>query len=165
MPSPTLCRCRKGYAGNGYICGRDGDFDEWPNYRLDCDDRFCSADNCVYTYNPKQADQDDDGIGDVCDNCPRTPNPGQENIIFGVSGDACRSEIDGDNDGFADEEDNCPEEPNSDQLDTDEDGLGDVCDDDRDDDGILNEGDNCKLVYNPDQKDSNRKFLCKCNKP
>ena len=31
--------------------------------------------------------QDDDGIGDVCDNCPDVPNPGQEDIDGNGEGD------------------------------------------------------------------------------
>ena len=37
--------------------------------------------------------------------------------------------------------DNCPQDSNSDQLDTDDDGLGDACDPDDDDDGILDASD------------------------
>ena len=33
-------------------------------------------------------------------------------------------------------EDNCPDVSNADQADSDGDGIGDVCDDDRDGDGI-----------------------------
>lgn len=56
-------------------------------------------------------------------------------------------------DGIQDSADNCPKIPNSDQLDTDGDGRGDVCDPDRDGDGIPNEQDNCPLAYNPSQED------------
>jgi hypothetical protein len=47
-------------------------------------------------------------------------------------------EADGDGDGVANSADNCPALANADQLDTDGDGLGDVCDDDIDGDGIAN---------------------------
>ncbi len=61
--------------------------------------------------------------------------------------------VDTDGDGVIDDSDNCPEEANADQADMDEDGLGDVCDDDIDGDGILNEDDNCPENANPDQAD------------
>lgn len=60
---------------------------------------------------------------------------------------------DTDNDGFFDENDNCPTTANTDQLDTDNDGEGDVCDTDDDDDGVLDVDDNCPLTPNPNQED------------
>jgi choice-of-anchor B domain-containing protein len=50
--------------------------------------------------------------------------------------------------------DNCVALTNTDQLDSDNDGFGDACDDDDDDDGILDENDNCPLLANPDQEDA-----------
>jgi len=46
--------------------------------------------------------------------------------------------VDEDRDGVEDETDNCPSQENSDQLDTDEDDIGDVCDDDWDNDSVTN---------------------------
>lgn len=60
---------------------------------------------------------------------------------------------DDDGDGILNPDDNCPLIPNFDQLDTDQDGLGDVCDPDIDNDTILNPDDNCVLIINPQQLD------------
>lgn len=59
----------------------------------------------------------------------------------------------GDFDGIPDYRDNCPTIYNPDQADLDNDGLGDVCDDDDDNDGVFDVDDNCPRTYNPDQKD------------
>ena len=49
---------------------------------------------------------------------------------------------DSDQDGIRDSNDNCPENPNFDQLNSDSDSLGDVCDEDDDNDGV---GDNLDM--------------------
>lgn len=100
-------------------------------------------------------DPDGDGRYGDDDNCPNTPNPGQENGDGDLFGDAC---------------DNCPAAANSDQGDSDGDGQGDACDpctrdpdDDADSDRIcagegwlapmLGDRDNCPVTANQDQAD------------
>lgn len=58
-------------------------------------------------------DSDMDGILDDVDNCPTTPNAGQEDVDTDTVGDVC---------------DNCPDMANMDQADADNDGVGDLCD-------------------------------------
>ncbi len=70
--------------------------------------------------------------------------------------------LDADGDGVPDAIDNCPQAANADQIDSDGDGSGDVCDppttgggtNDADNDGIEDSADNCPTVANPDQADS-----------
>ncbi len=76
---------------------------------------------------PDQADGDNDGVGDLCD--------------------------DSDGDELLDANDNCPLIANVDQADLDSDGIGDVCDDDIDGDGAVNAVDNCPTDVNVDQAD------------
>jgi Zn-dependent metalloprotease len=121
-----------------------------------CDDNdndwvMNSRDNCPESSNTDQADLDGDGLGDVCDgdddddtiqdrwdNCPRVANRTQYNSDGDRWGDAC---------------DNCPGFDSDELSDLDEDGEGDVCDDDIDGDGHPNAVDNCENTYNPEQFD------------
>ena len=72
-----------------------------------------------------QEDRDEDGAGDVCDNCTDIDDDGYGNPGFPNTCD----------------EDNCPSIANPGQEDGDHDGLGNVCD-------------NCPADYNPAQKDT-----------
>lgn len=85
----------------------------------DSDGVFDSVDNCPGICNPGQLDADDDNIGDVCDSAPGCGACGES---------ACELFCDMDNDGIPDIYDNCPDSCNSQQLDYDNDTLGDVCD-------------------------------------
>jgi len=99
------------------------------------------CDNCPSNYNSNQQDSDGDGVGDVCDNCPNNWNAGQEDTDGDGQADAC--DDDDDNDGHPDADDICPLIPND----------GGRCDD-NDSDGIFSNNDNCPNVPNPDQADS-----------
>ncbi|KAL4004758.1 trichohyalin [Sarotherodon galilaeus] len=145
------CQCGIGWAGNGYLCGKDTDIDGYPDEKLKCKDPNCRKDNCVFVPNSGQEDADRDGYGDACDedadgdgipneqdNCRLKPNVDQRNSDKDSHGDAC---------------DNCRLVENPDQRDTDGDGKGDACDDDMDGDGLKNFLDNCQRVQNRDQLD------------
>ncbi len=79
------------------------------------------------------------GLGKACDS-----NSDCVIIAECVNGTCVRKPEDTDNDGIIDEKDNCPNDPNFDQKDSDNDGVGDVCDDDNDNDGLL---DSFELKY------------------
>ena len=117
-------------------------------------DGVCGVvDNCVNTYNPNQADSDNDGVWDACETvAPVDPCDGQW--------------WDTDNDGVCNDIDNCPNISNWGQVDSDWDGIWDACDTvvpvwpcdglwwDSDNDGVCDNVDNCLRLYNPAQFDS-----------
>lgn len=111
-----------------------------PGGQADADDDGVGdvCDNCRDEWNPSQSDDDGDATGDVCDNCPLDANAGQSDLDGDGFGDIC--DFDSDNDGFLDDDDNCPGLSNPDQSNMDGDLFGDVCD-------------NCPAITNSSQAD------------
>ena len=96
-------------------------------------------------------DRDRDGVNDDVDNCSDVANPDQADRDEDGTGDVCDDDIDGDD--VPNAMDNCPQDPNAEQSDEDNDGIGDVCDPDDDNDGVPDAQDNCPLVDNASQDD------------
>lgn len=159
-------------------------FTEWIDPDTDGDGIVDAIDLCPFTYDPNQADFDNDGVGDACDDFdgdgivdaddvdndndgvldlddkfPFEPTESTDNDGDGT-GD--NGDEDDDNDGVADTEDAFPFDA-SESADTDGDGIGDNGDafpndanesTDTDGDGMGDNGDNCAAAANPDQADA-----------
>jgi len=143
--------------GIGDVCDPKEDADE------DNDGVPDSTDSC-----PRDTanDADGDGICESDDICPTVADINQSDVDGDGTGDAC--EPDNEGDGVVDDVDNCPLDPNTGQADADGDGIGDVCDADDDNDGVLGDSDVCLGTQPSEPVLANGCSIdqqCECNTP
>ena len=139
---PDFCDVCWGQDGTG-DSDSDGtcdDEDPCPLDPLDDEDEdgVCGDEDVCPGYDDS-IDADGDGQPWGCDPCPLDNPDDSDGDEICDSDDLCIHDPfnDSDGDGVCGDIDNCPDDPNEDQLDVDEDGIGDECDpeDDRPDTG------------------------------
>lgn len=124
-------------------------------------DNVGTGDNCPNTFNPTQADYNQDGDGDACDNdddsdtildasdsCPVGDLGWTSDDLLDHDGDGCKDateDFDDDNDGHSDVRDACPTGITGALNDYDGDGCKDSEDADDDGDQIRDESDICAM--------------------
>ena len=138
------------WGGDPWHLWEDAKLCSGTGYDFDGDGLLNMADNCPHINNIDQLDDDEDGVGDLCDIDPRRPF------------------LDNDGDGVPDRLDNCPMHSNNFQADGDLDGWGTLCDPednnnqvpkngganrDTDRDGDIDTQDNCPFHSNANQAD------------
>lgn len=114
----------------------------------DGDGDLDGADNCVLVSNADQLNSDSDSQGNACDTDDDNDGTPDTTDEFPLDPEEA---ADTDNDNVGDNGDNCPLTANADQLNTDGDENGNVCDLDDDNDGVADATDNCSLLANADQ--------------
>ena len=105
-----------------------------------------------------------------CENGTSWLVPGLGEVQLGAKGKPSTrltdATVDLDKDGINAKTDNCRVTKNANQLDTDRDKSGDVCDKDDDGDGVADTVDNCPLIKNASQVDTdNDGFGDSCDTP